>query len=75
MLRGTTSHYEVLRVVLVGTTKCCELYCESLCGIIRGVRYNVCFFRGILPKIIFQKNRYGKFYNTRGKITVIESLH
>ena len=31
-------------------------------------------FRGILPKIIFQKTRYEQFHKIHGKSTVIESL-
>ena len=69
-------------MVLVDTTRYYELYCKSLCGITRGLcgmwyyeRYNVCFFRGILPKIIFLKNGDEKFYKIHGKATVIESLH
>ena len=69
MLRGTTRQVELLQVVLRVTMRYYELYCKSLCGITRDLcgmwyyeRYNLCFFRGILPKIIFQKNRYEKFY-------------
>ena len=72
---GRTSHYEELRVVLGGTTRYYELFYESLCGITRGFRYNGRFFRGILPKIIFQKNRYEQFHRIHRKPTVIESLH
>ena len=53
---GITSPYEALQAALGGTTKHYELLCESLCGITRGVMYNVWFFLGIFPKIIFQKN-------------------
>ena len=79
ILQGTTSsstsHYEEVQVVLRGTRRYYELFYESLCGITRGFRYNEWFFRGILPKIIFQKNRYEQFYKIHGKPAVIESLH
>ena len=59
---GTTSHYEALQVALGGTTRCYKPHCESLCGIKRSLRYSNWLFRGSLPKFIFQKDRYEKFY-------------
>ena len=72
---GSTSHYEKPRVVLGGTTRYYELFYESLCGITRGFRYKEWFFRGILPKIIFQKKCYEQFHKILGKPIVIQSLH
>ena len=76
ILQGTTSsstsHYEEVQVVLRGTRRYYELFYESLCGITRGFRYNEWFFRGILPKIIFQKNRYEQFYKIHGVPAVVK---
>ena len=70
-LRGTTSvtasHYEVVRVVLGGTRRYYNLYCELLCGIRINLRYSEWFFRDILPKVVFQKNRYENFTKFSGK--------
>ena len=66
-MSGTTSHYEVLRVVLGGTMRYHKLYCKSLCDITRGLRYKKWFFRGILPNIIFQKNCYEIFLQNSQK--------
>ena len=75
VLRDTTRYYESLWGTRSGTRRYYVLYCKSLCGIRRCLRYNVCLFRGVLPKITFQKNRYEKFYKIHGKATVVESLH
>ena len=72
VLRGTTSYCEILRLVLGGTMRYYELHRESLYGITRGLTYNN-FFRGILTRVIFQKNCYEKFYKLHWKPT--ESLH
>ena len=70
-LRGTTSvttsHYEVVRVVLGGIRRYYNLYCELLCGIRINLRYSEWFFRGILPKVVFQNNRYENFTKFSGK--------
>ena len=72
---GSTSHYEELWVLPGGTRRYYELFYESICGIMRGFRYNEWFFRGILRKIIFQKDCYEQFHKNHGKLTLIESLH
>ena len=58
---GTTRYYEELRVVLADTKRYYELFYKSQWDITRGFRYIEWFFRGILPKIIFQKTRYKHF--------------
>ena len=56
-----TRYYEELRVVLADTKRYYELFYKSQWDITRGFRYIEWFFRGILPKIIFQKTRYKHF--------------
>ena len=75
LLPGSTRLYKVLQVVkqvlqdtaryykwyLQDTMRYYEWYYESLWGITRNLRHIKCFFRGILPKVLFQKRRYEKF--------------
>ena len=49
------SHYEIPRVVLGGTTEYWELCCESLCGIMRGLRYKINFLKAFFQRSSFKK--------------------
>ena len=81
---GTTKYYEVLRVVLQVTTRCHRWYQEVLQGttsctashyvVLREVKVQRVVFQKHYSKVIFQENRYEKFYKIHWKPTVIRVL-